>query len=142
MGYKLGALSLRRLEGVDPRLVRVVRRAIEISTVDFSVLEGLRTLARQKQLYAQGRTAPGKIVTWTMNSRHLRNPVTGFGGAVDLVPFPLDWNDVRKFDAIGKAMRQASRELGIPVRWGYDWNGNAKLREKGEYDGPHFELAK
>ena len=134
MGFKLGKTSLARLKGVDETLVNVVKRAIEISEVDFTVLEGVRTLERQRELYAQGRTAPGKIVTWTMKSRHIE------GKAVDLVPYPLDWNDLEKFKKIKDAMFQAARELDVNLRWGADWDGDGKYREKGEYDSPHFEI--
>lgn len=82
MGFVLGSRSLERLKGVDPRLVNVVKLAISLSEIDFSVLEGVRTLARQRELYAQGRTKPGKIVTWTMKSKHIE------GKAVDLIPYP------------------------------------------------------
>lgn len=134
MGFKLGKTSLARLQGVDETLVNVVKRAIEISEVDFSVLEGVRTLERQRELYAQGRTAPGKIVTWTMKSKHID------GKAVDLVPYPLDWNDLEKFNKIKDAMFQAARELDVNLRWGADWDGDGNYREKGEYDSPHFEI--
>lgn len=134
MGFVLGKTSLARLKGVDEQLVNIVKRAIEISEVDFTVLEGVRTLDRQRELYAQGRTAPGKIVTWTMKSRHIE------GKAVDLVPYPLDWNDLEKFNKIKDAMFQAAREQDVNLRWGADWDGDGKYREKGEYDSPHFEL--
>lgn len=134
MGFKLGKTSLARLKGVDENLVNVVKRAIEISEVDFTVLEGVRTLERQRELYAQGRTAPGKIVTWTMKSRHIE------GKAVDLVPYPLDWNDLDKFNKIKDAMFQAAKELDVNLRWGADWDGDGNYREKGEYDSPHFEI--
>ena len=134
MGFVLGKTSLARLKGVDEQLVNIVKRAIEISEVDFTVLEGVRTLDRQRELYAQGRTAPGKIVTWTMKSRHIE------GKAVDLVPYPLDWNDLEKFNKIKDAMFQAAREQDVNLRWGADWDGDGKYREKGEYDSPHFEI--
>ena len=134
MGFKLGKTSLARLKGVDETLVNVVKRAIEISEVDFTVLEGVRTLERQRELYAQGRTAPGKIVTWTMKSRHIE------GKAVDLVPYPLDWNDLEKFNKIKDAMFKAAKELDVNLRWGADWDGDGNYREKGEYDSPHFEI--
>lgn len=130
--------SLDRLKGVDARLVKVVHRAAQISTVGFMVVEGLRTLERQKQLYAQGRTTKGKIVTWTLKSKHLD------GLAVDLAPIQngqIDWTDLAKFDAMAKAMFAAAAELGIKIRWGADWNQNGRPREKGEGDSPHFELA-
>lgn len=138
--FVLGKTSLSRLEGVHPRLVAVVKRAIEISRVDFSVLEGVRTQARQNQLYAQGRTAPGPVVTWVRTSNHFKNSRTGFGHAVDLIPYPVDWNDLAKFDAIAAAMFAAADELETPIRWGADWDRDGKFRERGETDSPHFEL--
>lgn len=141
MTYSLSARSQTRLDGVHPDLKRVVRRAILKSDQDFSVLEGVRTPQRQQQLYAQGRTKPGPKVTWTLNSRHFINPTTGCGHAVDLAPFPIDWTDPRKFDAISQAMFAAADELGIKIRWGADWDRDGKPRERGESDSPHFELA-
>ena len=139
MTYALGPQSRARLQGVHPDLVKVVERAIELTDQDFMVLEGVRTPARQKELYAQGRTAPGPKVTWTLNSNHFINPKTGFGHAVDLVPFPVDWSHT-KLDVVSKAMFAAASELGIPIRWGADWDRDGKPREKGETDSPHFEL--
>lgn len=121
MTYKLGTLSLNRLQGVHPDLVRVVRRAIEITDIDFTVLEGLRTLDRQKQLVAKGASK-------TMNSRHLT------GHAVDLAPVIdglVSW-DWPLYYRLEKAMKQAAKELGIPIEWGGDW--------KSFKDGPHWQL--
>jgi peptidoglycan L-alanyl-D-glutamate endopeptidase CwlK len=137
--YSLSRRSLGRLEDVHPDMVLVVKRAIEISEQDFMVLEGVRTPERQRELYAQGRTAPGQIVTWTLKSNHFVQD-DGYGHAVDLVPFPVDWADSKKFDAIAEAMFAASEELRVPIRWGRDWNQNGKPGEKGESDSPHFEL--
>ncbi|MBX9709223.1 MAG: M15 family metallopeptidase [Caulobacteraceae bacterium] len=144
MPYALGPTSRARLQGVHPDLVKVVERAIQITDQDFMVLEGVRTAARQRELYAQGRTKPGKIVTWTLNSRHIPK-ADGFGHAVDLAPLPLDWEGPTrfpKFDAIAKAMLVAAEDLGIPIRWGADWDADGKPRERGESDSPHFELAR
>lgn len=140
MAYKLSPRSLQRLEGVHPDLVRIVKRAIEITRQDFSVLEGVRTPERQAELYAQGRSKPGQIVTWTMTSNHFKQ-ADGYGHAVDLVPYPLDWSDLNAFDAIAMAMFDAADELGLKVRWGADWDQDGNIREKGESDSPHFELA-
>lgn len=139
MAYKLSARSLSRLEGVHPDLVRIVKRAIEITRQDFSVLEGVRTPERQAELYAQGRSKPGQIVTWTMTSNHFKQ-ADGYGHAVDLVPYPLDWSDLKAFDAIAMAMFDAADELGLKIRWGADWDQDGNIREKGESDSPHFEL--
>ena len=117
-------------------LIPVVKRAIEITSQDFVVIEGLRTQARQDELWAQGRTKPGPVVTWTKDaSSH------GTGHAVDICPYPVDWNDLKKFNAIADAMFAAADELGVPLRWGADWDRDGILRERWESDSPHFELA-
>lgn len=150
--YVLSKLSLNRLQGVDPNLVAVVKRAIELTPQDFMVVEGLRSKEQCYINYGKGRTAaqcsakgvPAKYakpnlakVTW------LNNPLSSkhaTGRAVDLVPYPVDWNDLSKFDQIAKAMFTAAKELGVSIRWGADWDNDGKYREKGEYDSPHFEL--
>lgn len=137
--YQLGSKSKQTLKGVHPNLVRVIERAIQLSSQDFTVLEGIRTPQRQEELYAQGRTKPGPVVTWTLKSRHFIQ-ADGWGHAVDLAPYPLDWNDLSKFEAIADAMFQASKELGTPLRWGADWDSDGRPRERGETDSPHFEL--
>ena len=86
MSFKLGNTSQQRLIGVHPDLVRVVRRAIELSSMDFAVNEGLRTAERQRRLVASGASQ-------TLNSKHLKQ-ADGFGHAVDIVP----WGD---FDGNG-----------------------------------------
>lgn len=147
--YNFSKTSRTRLEGVHPKLVAVVEEALRVmgewdaagvAATDFMVLEGVRTPARQKELYAQGRTKPGKVVTWTLNSNHFKNSKTGYGHAVDLAPYPLDWNDLKKFDRISRAMFTAADRLGTPIRWGADWDRDGNPRERGETDSPHFEL--
>jgi peptidoglycan L-alanyl-D-glutamate endopeptidase CwlK len=118
MLYVLGNKSRRRLYGVHPDLVLVVNKAIEITTQDFTVLEGLRTLERQQQLYNTGKSK-------TMNSRHLT------GHAVDLAPWPITW-DWDHFYPIADAMKAAAEEVGVPIEWGGDW--------KSFPDGPHYQL--
>ena len=152
MAFNLSQRSLDRLVGVDERLQRVVKRAIELSKQDFMVLEGVRTRQQCMINYGKGRTitqcvakgVPAQYanpkaakVTWLNNpfaSKHVS------GKAVDLVPYPVDWNDLKKFDLIAQAMLQAAKELGVPVRWGADWDNDGKPRERGESDSPHFEL--
>lgn len=129
--------SEQRLKGVNVALVSVVRRAAKALPFPLFVVEGLRSKERQAELYAQGRTKPGKVVTWTLQSKHID------GRAVDLAPMingAIDWSDTKKFDAIAKAMQDAGKELGVAVRWGADWDGDGKPREKGETDSPHFEI--
>lgn len=138
--YYLGKSSLNNLRGVHPLLCAVVARAIKISKVDFKVVEGVRTKERQAELYSQGRTSPGNIVTWTMNSNHFVDKNTGFGHAVDILPAPYDWKDLKNFDEVSRAMLQAGKEIGVGVRWGADWDMDGNPRERGESDSPHFEL--
>ncbi|CNH15151.1 M15 family metallopeptidase [Yersinia intermedia] len=131
--FRFSQRSENNLKGVNASLVKVVQRALELSTVDFIVIEGVRTVARQQQLYAQGRTEPGKVVTWTMKSKHID------GNAVDLLPV-TGWDNLASFKAVSKAMFQAASELGVKITWGADWNGNG-IQEKGETDSPHFEIS-
>lgn len=120
--YKLSAKSLGRLKGLHPDIVKVVKRAIEITTIDFSVGEGLRSITRQKELYAKGATK-------TMNSRHLT------GHAVDL--FALDESGKVTWDwdyyyPLAAAVKQAAKDVGVSIEWGGDWVSFA--------DGPHYQL--
>lgn len=135
----LTARCEERLRGVDTRLVDVVHDAALRCPRKFIVVEGLRTVKRQQELYNQGRTTPGKIVTWTMASKHID------GKAVDLAPVKkdgsIDWEDLAGFDAIAKAMFAAASFLEYRIRWGADWDQDGKPRERGETDSPHFELA-
>lgn len=136
--FRFGQRSSAQLTSVHPDLQRVVRRALEISRVDFAVIEGRRSPERQKKLYAIGRTTPGDIVTWAIHSRHET------GHAIDLGPtLPngnIDWNDLAGFKEIYRAMMAASKETTIPVRSGWDWDQDGLTGEKGESDLPHYEL--
>jgi peptidoglycan L-alanyl-D-glutamate endopeptidase CwlK len=121
MTFKLGTRSLQRLNGVHPDLVKVVKRAIQITTVDFTVLEGRRTLARQKKLVAAGASR-------TMNSRHLTGHAVDLGAYIGgrvAWDWPLYWKIV-------KAMETAANELGVEITCGARW--------KKFPDGPHFQL--
>ena len=109
--YSLSAKSLDRLEGLHPDLVKIVERAIEITDIDFSVGEGLRSITRHKELYQQGATT-------TMNSRHLT------GHAVDLIALDEDgkvsW-DWKYYYPLAVAMKQAAKDVGVSIEWGGDW---------------------
>lgn len=131
--YSFSKRSTDNQKGVHPDLNRVFERAIQITTQDFMITEGVRTPERQRDLYAQGRTAPGKVVTWTLNSNHFVHPKTGYGHAVDVCPYPVDWSKPAKFEAIAKAVKQAAAELNVRIEWGGDWS--AKNR-----DLPHWQL--
>lgn len=152
MTYTLGSKSLAELNGVHPALVQVVKRAIELSTQDFSVHDGLRTEAEQKALVDKGASK-------TMDSKH-RPQADGFGHAVDLVPYvngKMRWEWPLIYP-IANAMREAAEELGVRIRWGGHWGeltgttdtpeqlvkkyveARRKLGKDAFLDGPHMEL--
>lgn len=118
--YKLGSRSLSRLVGVHPDLIKVVEHAITISEIDFAVLEGMRTPERQKTLVESG-------ASWTMNSRHITGHAVDLGAWVD---DRVDWS-WPLYAKIAAAMKNAAKDLDIPIVWGGDWK---------QKDGPHFEL--
>ena len=106
-----------RLRGVHPDLVRVVERARQ--SEPFTVIEGVRTIERQRELFAAGASQ-------TMASRHITCH------AVDLGPVPRDWKDKAAFRRLAAAMKRAADDEGVPIVWGGDW--------RSFYDGPHYEL--
>lgn len=118
---KLDKISEQRLQGVHPDLVKVVRLCAQHTGLPFRVTEGLRTVQRQRQLYAAGASK-------TMRSRHLT------GHAVDLVAMPggkVSWA-WPLYDRLANEMEQAARDLKIPVEWGGSWT---RFR-----DGVHWQL--
>ena len=119
--FKLGKKSIERLQGVHPDLVRVVERAIDLTTVDFTVLEGLRSPERQQTLVASGASQ-------TLNSRHITGHAVDLGAWVDN---QVDWS-WPLYTKIANAMKAAASELGVAIVWGGDWRTFK--------DGPHFEL--
>jgi len=116
-----GGRSISRMAGLHPDLKKVMNQAILATDLDFTVLEGVRTLERQKQMVESGAST-------TLNSRHLD------GHAVDIAPFVggevrWDWPLYYKLAGIVKA---AAKEVGVPIEWGGDW--------KTFKDGPHWQL--
>lgn len=126
MPVTLTQASLKRLEGVHPDLVKVVKRAAEITGQAFQVTEGIRTLSRQRELVKRGASR-------TLKSRHIP-AANGLGHAIDVVAMVggrISW-EVPLYHRIADAMKAAAREMGVPLEWGGDW--------KGFFDGPHFQL--
>jgi len=148
MGYKLGKGSLSKLEGVDERLVTVVKYAIGVTKQDFSVICGLRTIEEQRALVE-------KKASQTMKSKHIG------GNAVDLMAYCNGgrW-ELNLYDEIADAMKEGASAAGVKLRWGAAWT----IDDLGDYlgtaehammsyvdtrrsqsrrpfiDAPHFEL--
>ena len=150
--FSLSSTSLGKLTGVNEKLVAVVKRAIELTTIDFAVTEGLRSEERQLELYNQGKSQIPK------GGMHCE------AKAVDLMAIvdgKGSW-DMSCYAQIADAMKAAAKELGVGVRWGGAWTvpdirewedtmqkaNDAYVSykhgrgEKPFIDAPHFELAK
>ena len=150
MPFNLSQKSLDRLKGVDDDMVRVVKKAIELTKVDFGVICGLRTVEEQEELVAKGASQ-------TMKSKHID------GLAVDLMAYlggRASW-ELNLYDDIADAMKEAAKLENVGVRWGAawqidnmaDWEGTMEeamndyidlRRSQGRrpfIDGPHFELS-
>ena len=149
MTYKLSQRSLDRMDGVDDKLVAVVKHAITATKTDFGVIQGLRTIEMQKALVAKGASQ-------TMKSKHLD------GLAVDLMAYVEgrgSW-ELNLYDDLADAMAEGANAVGCKIRWGAAWHIDSIGQYKGsmeeamnEYidlrrsqgrrpfiDGPHFEL--
>ena len=149
MAFKLSSRSEGRLEGINPKLIEVVKTAITLTKVDFGVTCGMRTVEEQEKLVASGASQ-------TMKSKHLE------GRAVDLVAYigpNVTWS-LNKYDEIADAMAAAAKQKGVAIKWGAawtvgniaDWDGSMEdamnayvdvRRSQGRrpfIDAPHFEM--
>lgn len=127
MSFVFGKRSEDNLHGVNPTLVAIARRALQLSPVDFSITEGLRSVERQKELVASGKSQ-------TMASRHID------GCAVDIFPVGSTWQ-IAEFIPVLKAFKKAGDELGISLRFGVNWKNDPTLPIETKFvDAPHVEL--
>ncbi len=128
MTFRFGTQSLKRQEGVHPILRERAERALSYGVLDLTVppLGGLRTLEDQRGLVAKGASQ-------TLNSLHRKQP-TGYGHALDLVPYPVSWQDIARFNMMGALLFRAAMEddHDVPLVWGGLW--------KNFKDYPHFQL--
>jgi len=135
----LNERSIKKLKGIHPKLILLMTVAIAGSPIQFVITDGLRTAKQQQDLYAQGRTKPGKIVT---NADGIKNKSNhqpkddGFGYAVDLYAADdnnnVKLNDVEGLKEIAVHIKKVAEKWNIPIQWGGDW--------KNFKDYPHFEL--
>mgnify|MGYP005989932243 FL=1 len=122
---KFGKRSKERLRGVDTRLVNVLNELIKI--MDVTIIEGLRSKQRQEILLKEGKTK-------TKFSKHIE------GKAVDLAPYPIDWEDRDRFHYMGGMIRGIAKQLNIPVRWGGDWDSDGETKDNKFDDLVHVEI--
>ena len=123
--YKFGRRSRERLRGVDARLINVLNELIKM--MDVTVIEGLRSAERQKELLAKGATK-------VKYSKHME------GKAVDIAPYPIDWEDRDRFYYMGGMVRGIGKQLGIDIRFGGDWDSDGEVKDNGFDDLVHIEL--
>lgn len=120
--FSFSQRSQRALSGVHPDLVKVAYRALELTTVDFVIVEGVRSIETQRRYVAEGKSR-------TLYSRHLS------GHAIDYIAF-VDGKgtyDAVAMKAVSVAFKRAGKELGVAIEWGGDW--------KSFVDTPHIELS-
>ena len=128
---RFGKRSRERLKGVDARLVNVLNEVVKY--FDITVIEGLRSQERQNELVAQGKSK-------TKFGKHVK------GKAVDIAPYPIDWESRDDFHYLGGFVLGVAAKLGGDVRWGGDWNGSslqesARTTKDNNFDDlVHFEL--
>ena len=122
---KFGKRSKERLRGVDARLVNVLNELVKI--MDVTIIEGLRSEQRQEKLLKEGSTK-------TKFSKHIT------GKAVDLAPYPIDWNDRDRFHYMGGMIRGIAKQLNVPVRWGGDWDSDGETKDNRFDDLVHVEI--
>ena len=144
--YSFTQSSLDKMKKVHPKLVEVMKAAIENSPYDFRITSGARTTEEQKALFALGRTKPGKIVTYTNGVTSKSNhqiKSDGFGHAVDIFPCGVIENgvyrkftseegyDEKKLKLIANHILEVAKSKNVNIEWGGNW----KMK-----DTPHFEL--
>jgi len=123
--YKLGKRSQERLRGVNSQLVNILFELVKI--MDITVLEGVRTQERQDKLVAEGKSK-------TKFSKHIT------GQAVDLAPYPIDWEDRDRFHYMGGMVRGIAQQMGYKIRWGGDWDSDGETKDNNFDDLVHIEL--
>ncbi len=124
-----GTRSLKNLNEAHPALQRLFQEVVK--NYDCSVIEGHRPQSEQDAAYHSGKSK----VKWP-NSKHNPSPSL----AVDVVPYPVDWNDTDRFYHFAGYVKGVADTLGIKIRYGADWDGDNQFKDQSFHDLPHFEL--
>lgn len=126
---KFGKTSKAKLETCDERLQEILNEAIK--HYDFSVLCGYRGEEEQNKLFDEGKT---KVKF--PDSKHNRLPSL----AVDIAPYPVQWNDTLRFARLFGLIEGIALERGYKLRWGADWDMDNNIKEHNFLDFPHIGL--
>jgi peptidoglycan LD-endopeptidase CwlK len=113
---KFGKKSKERLEGVHPDIVRVLNSVIKY--YDITILEGVRSMERQIELYNSGASKLDGVIR---KSNHQT------GKAVDISPWPVKFDDTKSFYYLAGLIKAESKKLGIRIRFGGDWNEDQRF---------------
>ena len=128
---KFGRTSRKRLITCKEDLQTLFNEVVK--HFDCSVLVGYRGRNEQDTAYESGHSK----VKWP-NGKHNSNPSL----AVDVAPYPIDWDDRERFIYFGGFVKGCAYQLGLPLRWGGDWDNDSQLSDNKFYDLVHFELVK
>jgi peptidoglycan L-alanyl-D-glutamate endopeptidase CwlK len=109
--------SRERLDTCDDRIIDICEEAIKF--IDFTVVCGHRTVDEQNELYAQGRTRPGRIITYKRGGDSVHN--TWPTRALDFAPYPIDWSDIVRFGEVAGIMKYIAWQKHFKLQWGGDW---------------------
>ena len=124
--FSTKSLNLLNHPKFSPTLRLLLMEAIKDSPIDFTVLETVRTIERQKELKAQGKSQ-------TLRSRHIPSTnISGYSEAADIAPYPINWQDLNRFRKLSEHILKKANQLGIPITWGGNW--------KTLVDMPHYEI--
>lgn len=126
---KFSQKSRNELMSCNGRLIQLFQEVVK--KYDCTILEGFRNRQRQNTLYAEGKSK-----VRFPHSKHNRFP----SRAIDVAPFPIDWDDKKRFCHFAGYVKRVAEELNIPIRWGGDWNSNNILDDQDLNDLDHFEL--
>lgn len=127
MAYKFSKRSLNNLKGVHPDLVKLMNEAIKTTPIDFTITEGVRTTARQLELYKAKKSNCDGI--YKKSNHQVKKD--GYGYAVDLYPLPIQYTNMTPYIKLSQHIKSVAKNLGIKISYGGDW----KMR-----DFPHYQL--
>jgi peptidoglycan L-alanyl-D-glutamate endopeptidase CwlK len=139
--YSFGNRSIEKLATADEKLQKVARRALSFGVFDFSIIEGHRSVERQKALFDQGKSM---IDGENKKGKHNYEPSL----AIDILPYPPKvngvniWKDKQRFCVLAGLMFATASLEDVTLRWGGDWDSDGNNADSNFHDLPHFEIPK